>query len=47
MNKNDFKEMTILALVVWFLADIMGLITWGPFDMLANIIGNFLNPFIR
>ena len=47
MNKNDFKEMFILAIVVWFLADIFGLITWGPFDILINIIGGFLNPFIR
>ena len=47
MNRNDFKEMFILAIFVWFLADIFGLITWGPFDMLTDIIGGFLSPFTR
>ena len=45
MNRNDFKEMFILAISVWFLADVFGLITLGPFDMITDVIGRFISPF--
>jgi len=33
MNKDDFKDTIIIVIGLWFIADSLELITWGPFDM--------------
>ena len=45
MNKNNFKDTIIIIIGLWFIAAALELITWGPFDMIKNIMGGFI--FIR
>ena len=47
MNKDNFRDTIIIIIGLWFIADALELITWGPFDMITDIIGGFLRPFIR